>query len=62
MSAALASLNAAEAFILAIVRIESGFAQEPVYVRRFVNREPGFAETAVVFDIADLLSLGRRPH
>ncbi len=58
----LASLNAAEAFILAIVRIESGFAQEPVYVRRFVNREPGFAETAVVFDIADLLSLGRRPH
>lgn len=58
----LASLNAGDAFILAIVRVEDGFAREPVYVRRFVNREPGFAETAVVFDIADLLSLGSRPQ
>lgn len=58
----LASLNAADAFILAIVRVEAGFAREPVYVRRFVNREPGFAETAVVFDIADLLSLGGKPQ
>ena len=57
----LASLNAAEAFILAIVRVESGYASEPVYVRRFFNRELGFAETAVVFDIADLLSIGLVP-
>ena len=47
----LASLNATEAFILALVRIENGFAQGPHYVRRFFGRELGFAETAVVFDI-----------
>ncbi len=57
----LASLNAAEAFILAIVRIEAGFASEPVYVRRFFNRELGFAETAVLFNLSDLLTLGCRP-
>lgn len=57
----LASLNAAEAFILAIVQIEAGFAREPVYVRRFFKRDLGFAETAVVFDVRDLLSLGAGP-
>jgi hypothetical protein len=57
----LASLNAAEAFILAIVQIDAGFAREPVYIRRFFNRELGFAETAVVFNVGDLLSLGSRP-
>lgn len=57
----LASLNAADAFILAIVRVEAGYASEPVYVRRFFTRELGFAETAVVFNIADLLSIGRTP-
>ena len=29
----------------------AGFAHEPVYVRRFFQRELGFAETAVVFDL-----------
>jgi superfamily II DNA or RNA helicase len=57
----LASLNVAEAFILAIVQIDAGFVREPVYVRRFFNRELGFAETAVVFNLADLLSLGSGP-
>lgn len=57
----LASLNAAEAFILAIVQLDSGFAREPVYVRRFFNRELGFAETAVVFNVGDLLSIGSGP-
>lgn len=57
----LASLNAPDAFILAVVQIEAGCARPPVYVRRFVTREPGFAETAVVFDVADLLSLGTPP-
>lgn len=57
----LASLNAAEAFILAIVQIDGGFAREPVYVRRFFNRELGFAETAVVFNLGDLLTLGATP-
>lgn len=57
----LASLNAPEAFILAFVRINAGFAHAPVYVRRFCSRELGFAETAVVFNVADLVSLGEPP-
>ncbi len=57
----LASLNAPEAFVLAIVQVDSGFAREPVYVRQFFKRELGFAETAVVFNIDDLLSLGSPP-
>jgi superfamily II DNA or RNA helicase len=57
----LASLNAPDAFILALVRVESGFAHEPVYVRRFFKRELGFAETAVVFNVDDLVSLGGGP-
>ncbi len=57
----LASLNVADAFILAIVQIEAGFARQPVYVRRFFQRELGFAETAVAFNVADLLTLGTEP-
>lgn len=53
----LASLNAPDAFHLAIVRIDAGFAHAPVYVQRFFQRELGFAETAVVFNVDDLLSL-----
>jgi superfamily II DNA or RNA helicase len=56
----LASLNAPEAYFLALVRVEAGFAQSPVYVQRFFQREPGFAETAVVFNLAELLSLADR--
>lgn len=58
----LASLNAADAFILAIVQIDAGFVRRPVYVRKFFNRELGFAETAVVFNVADLLSIGSEPN
>ena len=57
----LASLNAADQFILAIVRIDGGYASEPVYVRKFFDRELGFGETAVVFNVNDLLSLGSVP-
>ena len=53
----LASLNAPEAYFLALVRVEAGFAQVPVYVQRFFRRELGFAETAIVFNLAELLSL-----
>lgn len=52
----LASLNAPEAYHLALVLVENGFAREPVYVQRFFQRELGFAETAVVFSISELLS------
>ena len=57
----LASLNSPEAFILAVVRVSAGFAHQPAYVRRFAQREPGFAETAVVFNLEDLISSATPP-
>lgn len=57
----LAALNSPDNFILALVRIANGFAQQPVYVRRGFARELGFAETAVAFGVDDLLSLGTAP-
>ena len=53
----LASLNAPEAFHLALVSVTGGFAHQPVYVQRFFQRELGFGETAVVFSIDKLLSM-----
>jgi superfamily II DNA or RNA helicase len=53
----LASLNAPDAFHLALVSVSNGFAHQPTYVQRFFGRELGFAETAVVFNLNDLLSL-----
>jgi hypothetical protein len=58
----LAALNSPEQFALAIVRVDGGFASQPVYVRSFFDRDLGFAETAVVFNIADLLTLGGPPN
>ena len=52
----LASLNAPDAFFLALVRVDNGFAREPVYVQGFFARELGFSETAVIFDIERLLA------
>jgi hypothetical protein len=57
----LAALNAPDAFILAIVQVEAGFAREPVYVRRFFQHELGFAQTVVGFNLAELLTLGGQP-
>jgi len=57
----LASLNAPETYFLAIVRVEAGFTHAPVYVQRFFRRELGFAETAVVFNLGELLSLAGPP-
>lgn len=56
----LASLNAPQAFQLALVLVENGFAREPIYVQRFFQRELGFAETAVVFSIRELLALAAK--
>jgi SNF2 family DNA or RNA helicase len=53
----LASLNAPDAFHLALVRVSNGFAHQPVYIQRFIQRELSFAETAVVFNLNHLLSL-----
>ena len=38
--------------------VENGFAHQPVYVRRFFRRELGFAEIAIVFNLAELSSAG----
>jgi hypothetical protein len=54
----LASLNAPESFVLALVQVDGGLAREPVYVRQFFKRELGFAETAVLFNINELISMG----
>ncbi len=56
----LASLNTPESFFLALVRVEQGFAHQPIYVQRFFQRELGFAETAIVFNLADLLSFAQK--
>ena len=53
----LASLNAPDAFHLALVKVQHGFAHQPVYVKRFFRRGLGFAETAIVFNLDDLVSL-----
>lgn len=58
----LASLNSPEQFVLAIVQVHTnGATSQPVYVRNFFKRELGFAETAVVFNLNELLSLGGVP-
>lgn len=57
----LAALNAPDAYHLAVVRVERGFAHTPQYVRHFVTRELGFAETAVVFNLDALLSSAAPP-
>ncbi|MFM9859053.1 helicase-related protein [Pseudoxanthobacter sp. M-2] len=57
----LAALNSPDAFILAIVVVEEAFAQQPIYVRRFFQRELGFAETAVAFNVRELMTLGGAP-
>jgi SNF2 family DNA or RNA helicase len=56
----LASLNAPDAFYLALVKVQDGFAHQPVYVKRFFRRELGFGETAIVFNLDDLFSLADR--
>jgi hypothetical protein len=53
----LAALNAPDAFYLALVRVDDGYALEPLYVQNFFDRELGFAETAVVFSFDKLASL-----
>lgn len=57
----LASLNAPDAFVLALVQIEAGFAREPVYVRQFFEGELGFAQTAAMFNIQNLMTRGTPP-
>ena len=58
----LASLNSPDAFVLAIVQVDGGIGRQPVYIRRFFQRELGFAETAVAFNVRELISIGGVPQ
>jgi hypothetical protein len=58
----LAVLDSRNAFILAVVRMQSGFAHQSVCVTLFFQRELRFGETAVAFKAPDLLTLGAAPR
>jgi len=56
------SLHEPDKFILAIVLISEGIAQEPRYLRgSIIEREPSFLETAIQFDLKRLLERSEAP-
>ncbi len=55
----LAGFNSPEQFILAIVEVEDGKAQEPRYVRQPFGKEPDFGVTSVTYDLGGLLARGQ---
>ncbi len=57
----LTGLNTPEAFILAIVVVAGGEAQEPSYVRRPFTREPDFGATSVTYKLRELTDRGECP-
>ncbi len=57
----LTGLNKPDEFILAVVLVQDGQAQEPRYVHRPFGREPDFGVTSVNYDLDELLPPGERP-
>jgi Protein NO VEIN, C-terminal len=57
----LTALNAADAFILAVVQITNGFAHPPSYIRRPFIKEPDPQATAVVYQLQELLVRSQLP-
>jgi superfamily II DNA or RNA helicase len=60
----LTAFNAEDAYILVLVRVEEGFAREPVYVRNptpLFGSEPGFAEVSRIINLPKIISAGRPP-
>ena len=56
------SLHEPDKFILAVVRVENGFAREPHYVRGALDtREPPFGHNAIQFNIESLLERAEAP-
>lgn len=52
-------------YILAVMRVESGFAQEPAYVRNptgIFGAEPGFTEVSRVLNLSKILAAGEAPR
>ena len=56
----LTSLNKPEEYILALVRVE-GEKSQARYVRKPFDREPGFAEVGVIYDLDKLWEKGAEP-
>jgi len=55
------SLHEPDKFILAIVQVENGFAQEPRYIRRPFSQEPEFGVTAIQVQMKGLLERAEAP-
>ncbi len=55
------SLHEPEKYILAIVQVENGFANEPRYVRKPFSQEPEFDITAVQVNLKNLLERAEKP-
>ena len=58
----MASLNKPEDFRLAIVKVDDGNAQEPVYVKEPFDSEPGFAQISANFNLKKLINMGNNPE
>ena len=58
----LCALNAPERFRLAIVLVENGVAQHPVYVTDFDFGQPGFAQTNATYSLKQLLDHAGPPR
>lgn len=60
----LTAYNAEDAYVLAVVQVEAGFAREPVYVRQptgLFGPEPGFAEVSRVIRLSKVIDAGEPP-
>ncbi len=57
----LTALNRPDAFILAVVEVANGYAQQPRYVREPFQREPDFGATSVTYKLNELLARGKAP-
>jgi hypothetical protein len=57
----LTGINSPEQYILALVEVEDGQAQEPRYIREPFKKEPDFGVTSVNYDLRELLRQGNLP-
>lgn len=57
----LCALNEPEKFRLAVVRINDGAAEKPVYVMNYDYGQPGFEQTSATYPLNSILAQGRKP-
>jgi len=55
----LASLNQPERFILAIVLVDGDTTEDPCYIRKPFDQEPGFGVTSINYKLSELISLAQ---